>query len=83
MNNNIIELENINYDYKNNTALNKLNINIIEGESIAIIGPNGSGKSTLLKMINGIIFPSSGIYRFENQEINSKSLKKKFLKDIS
>ena len=41
-------------------ALKNININITEGEMIAIIGNNGSGKSTLLKLISKIIYPSKG-----------------------
>ena len=31
-----------------------------QGESLAVLGANGSGKSTLLKLLDGLIFPSSG-----------------------
>ena len=84
---NIIELKNINYDYKNSSALKNINLNIAEGESIAIIGPNGSGKSSLLKLINGIIFSESGEYFFNGEIINShklsdKTFSKKFHKNI-
>ncbi len=41
-------------------ALKNININITEGEMVAIIGNNGSGKSTLLKLISKIIYPSKG-----------------------
>jgi cobalt/nickel transport system ATP-binding protein len=38
------------------------------------MGPNGSGKSTLLKLINGLIFPDTGSYRFQGEEITEKKL---------
>jgi len=41
-------------------ALNDLNLDLPEGESIAILGKNGSGKSTLLKMIAGVTAPTKG-----------------------
>jgi ABC-2 type transport system ATP-binding protein len=41
-------------------ALEDVNIQVSEGESVALIGSNGSGKSTLLKLIAGILFPDSG-----------------------
>jgi cobalt/nickel transport system ATP-binding protein len=77
----MIKLENISFTYKNKTALDNVNVDIKEGDSIAIIGPNGSGKSTFLKMINAIIFPSHGKYLFDKTEINENALKDtKFLK---
>lgn len=77
----MINLENISFTYKNKVALDNINLRIEEGDSIAIIGPNGSGKSTLLKLLNAIIFPSSGIYKFNNKEITEESLKdSKYLK---
>jgi cobalt/nickel transport system ATP-binding protein len=33
---------------------------VTPGESVCLLGPNGSGKSTLLKLMNGLIFSTSG-----------------------
>lgn len=41
-------------------ALRDVNLDIREGEMVAIIGPNGSGKSTLAKLINGLLQPLTG-----------------------
>lgn len=71
----MIRLEDVSFKYKNKVALNKIDINIEEGESIAIIGPNGSGKSTLLKLLNGIIFSSQGKYFFDETEISEERIK--------
>ena len=71
----MIRLEDVSFKYKNKMALNKIDINIEEGESIAIIGPNGSGKSTLLKLLNGIIFASQGKYFFDETDINEERIK--------
>jgi cobalt/nickel transport system ATP-binding protein len=71
----MIRLEGVSFKYKNKLALDKIDINIEAGESIAIIGPNGSGKSTLLKLLNGIIFSSEGKYLFDKTEINEGRLK--------
>ena len=40
------------------------------GKTYAIMGPSGSGKSTLLNLISLIDKPTSGIIKFDNQEIN-------------
>ena len=42
------------------TVLKDINIEIKQGETVALIGVNGSGKSTLLKLMTKIIYPSSG-----------------------
>jgi cobalt/nickel transport system ATP-binding protein len=60
----IFELKNVNYLYLNKIpALNDINLSIEQGEQVAILGANGSGKSTLLKMLDGLIFPSSGVVK--------------------
>ena len=41
-------------------ALSGLNLEIREGERIALIGPNGSGKSTFIRLLSGIFAPTSG-----------------------
>lgn len=41
-------------------ALNNINLEVFEGETLGLVGHNGCGKSTLLKVIGGIIDPSSG-----------------------
>lgn len=70
----MIEVKDVYFKYKDTLVLRDINVNIEEGESIALIGPNGSGKSTFLKLINGVIFPTKGIYCFNGDEINSKKL---------
>jgi len=41
-------------------AVDKINFEIGEGESVALLGPNGAGKTTTLKMLTGLLYPSSG-----------------------
>jgi cobalt/nickel transport system ATP-binding protein len=58
----IFELKNVNYLYLNKIpALNDVSLSIDQGEQVAILGANGSGKSTLLKLLDGLIFPFSGV----------------------
>ena len=42
------------------SVLKNINIDIKEGETVALIGTNGSGKSTLLKLMTKIYYPTSG-----------------------
>jgi ABC-2 type transport system ATP-binding protein len=41
-------------------AVHDLDLDLAEGESLALIGPNGAGKSTTIKMLTGILHPSDG-----------------------
>ncbi len=47
-------------NYKLHYALNDVNIQIRQGETVGIIGTNGSGKSTILKIITGVLNPTEG-----------------------
>jgi len=71
----MIEIEGVFYSYAGAPALNNISLQINKGESVALLGPSGSGKSTLLKLINGIIFPDRGFYKFDHQEIDSKKFR--------
>jgi putative ABC transport system ATP-binding protein len=51
------------------TALREINLEIAAGEFVAIMGPSGCGKSTLLNVMGMIDSPSSGEYRFGEQDI--------------
>ena len=42
------------------TVLDNINLEIKNGDTVALIGTNGSGKSTLLKLMTKIIYPTSG-----------------------
>jgi len=55
------------------TALNNVNIEIKEGEFVAIMGPSGCGKSTLLNVLGLLDNPSGGDYYFVDQEVSDYS----------
>lgn len=55
------------------TALNNVNLEIKQGEFVAIMGPSGCGKSTLLNIVGLLDNPSSGEYWFLDQEISKMS----------
>lgn len=79
----MIEINNVSYGYDGICALNDVTLQIESGEAVALMGPNGSGKSTLLKLINGIISPDHGIYKFNDEEITHKKLQDlKFAKTL-
>jgi putative ABC transport system ATP-binding protein len=51
------------------TALDSIDLDIQEGEFVAIMGPSGCGKSTLLNVIGMLDSPSSGSYVFKGMEV--------------
>ncbi len=55
------------------TALLDVNVDIREGEFVAVMGPSGCGKSTLLNVIGMLDSPTSGAYLFRNEEISRYS----------
>ncbi|MDA3932426.1 MAG: phosphonate ABC transporter ATP-binding protein [Tenericutes bacterium] len=68
----MIKLVNVSKTYKNGTeALKNINLEIYEGEFVAILGLSGAGKSTLLRTINQIIPVSSGNIFFKNVDHNT------------
>ncbi|MCI9437945.1 MAG: energy-coupling factor transporter ATPase [Lachnospiraceae bacterium] len=66
----IVRTENLTFEYIRRdeegnvegitTAVDQVNLDIVQGEFIAILGHNGSGKSTLAKHINAILYPTEG-----------------------
>src|SRR6058998_2870621 len=57
----------------NVVALNKVSLDIAEGEFLALMGPSGSGKSTLLHIIAGIDRPTRGSCRVQDIELTQLS----------
>ncbi|QAS52208.1 energy-coupling factor ABC transporter ATP-binding protein [Halobacillus litoralis] len=56
-----ISVKNVSHVYPNGvTAIKDINLDISEGEVVAILGSNGSGKTTLVKHFNGLLTPTTG-----------------------
>jgi len=65
----VLKVENLKVDYGSINALEKVSVEVGEGEAVGVIGPNGAGKSTLLATITGVVKPSSGTIEYEGQSI--------------
>ena len=74
MKNTLVDLKDITFRYKKNLILNKINLEIKEGDKIALLGKSGAGKSTLISILNGTIKPTEGSIRYPIKEY--KELKK-------
>jgi cobalt/nickel transport system ATP-binding protein len=55
-------------------ALDGIDLEVGCGEHVAIVGANGSGKSTLLKMLDGLVFPTSGTITAFGQPLTEEAL---------
>ncbi|WP_312220830.1 ABC transporter ATP-binding protein [Streptococcus parasuis] len=80
MKNQLIKLTNINKSYRNGDqelrVLKDIDLEVEEGEFLAIMGPSGSGKSTLMNIIGLLDRSSSGNYWLEGKEVSQLSEKK-------
>ncbi len=66
---------------KDLVAVDNIDIEIAEGESVALLGPNGAGKTTTLKMLTGLLYPSGG--KIEVLGYTPTERKREFLKQIA
>jgi len=69
----MIKLVDINKEFKGRQVLKNINLEIHEGETVAIIGSSGSGKSTLLRLMIGLLPPTSGEIWINDNEISKLS----------
>jgi len=59
------------------TALNGINLDIIEGQCLLVAGSNGSGKTLLMRIIAGLLEPSGGDVLFRGQSLYSANRKQR------
>lgn len=69
----ILKTENVVMQFGGVVAVDSLNIEVNEGEIVALIGPNGAGKTTAFNCITGVYTPTSGRVLFEGDNITGKS----------
>jgi len=60
MDDNILTATNITKSFANKCVLDKISLDVQQGESFGLVGPNGAGKTTLIRIILGIIPPDDG-----------------------
>ena len=66
-----IDVKNLVKKFQGQTVLHGIDLQVEEGEVVAIIGPSGSGKTTLLRCINLLEQPESGSVRVGNITIDA------------
>jgi cobalt/nickel transport system ATP-binding protein len=55
-------------------ALDRVSFSLGRGEKAVLIGSNGSGKTTLMRLLDGLLFPETGVVRYEGTALTAKSL---------
>ncbi|KOR13323.1 glutamine ABC transporter ATP-binding protein [Staphylococcus carnosus] len=70
----MINIKQLKKSFGTNDVLKNINLNVENGEVVAIIGPSGGGKSTLLRCINLLEQPDGGEIIFEGDNILNKNI---------
>ncbi|PID62389.1 MAG: LPS export ABC transporter ATP-binding protein [Ignavibacteriae bacterium] len=63
--------------YKKRTVVNKVSINVTQGEVVGLLGPNGAGKTTTFYMIVGMIKPNGGSVFLDENNITEQPMYKR------
>lgn len=67
----MIEIKDLTKSFGNLQVLKGVDLEIKKGEIISIVGPSGAGKTTLLQLIGTLDKPTSGVIRFNGEEVGS------------
>ena len=69
----MLKFEDVELYYDNIYALKKVSLNLMEGETVALIGANGAGKSSILRAITGLRKISAGSIYFQGERLDGRS----------
>ena len=72
-----LEVKNLEKKFNNFTAVNSINFEIGDGQTLGLLGPNGCGKTTTIGMLLGLIKPTNGKILINNEDLESL-IEKKF-----
>ena len=73
----ILRSENLKKIYKKRSVVNKVSVQVEQGEVVGLLGPNGAGKTTTFYMIVGMIKPNEGKVFLESLEITDEPMYKR------
>ncbi len=66
----MLEVRDVQLKYGEFVAVNHLSFNVQPGEIFGLLGPNGAGKTTTFRMIMGLLYPSIGYVKYDNQYVS-------------
>ena len=66
----LLRIDNVSKHFGGFTALDSVNVEIVQGERFGLIGPNGSGKTTQINCITGALLNDSGAITFAGENIS-------------
>ncbi len=69
----MIKIRQLKIAFGDKLVLNDLDLDVYEGETLAVIGPSGTGKSTVIKVLTGLLPPTSGSVVIDGQETSGYS----------
>lgn len=80
--NHILETKGVTIDFNGLVAVDNVDFNLKEGESVGIIGPNGAGKTTFFNLLTGFFPPTKGKIFFYGKDITDKPPHKRVMMGI-
>ena len=69
----MLTIESLCAGYQDHEILHEVSLVVPRGRVIALIGPNGSGKTTLIRAVSGILHPTKGSVRFQDEDLTKMS----------
>ncbi|MGV2787754.1 ATP-binding cassette domain-containing protein, partial [Clostridium perfringens] len=67
-----LQLDNVVKIYADKTAVNRISLQVEEGEIYGLLGANGAGKTTTMRMVLGLIYPDDGTILYNGKPYNKE-----------
>ena len=67
----MLDVRDVTVRFGERTVLDRVSLNVADGEVVALLGPSGSGKSTLLRVIAGLLVPDGGSVWVDGNDVST------------